>query len=77
MAESSDRPPIDRVDTRTQADRRPPRPPMPRWVRVFLVIVLVIAAALVISQALGIQHGPGMHGALGDSATGVSQAPSS
>lgn len=39
------------------------RPPMPRWVKVLLVIVLVIAAALLISSALGLEHGPGMHGA--------------
>jgi hypothetical protein len=36
---------------------------MPRWVKIFLVVVLVIAAALLISRALGVQHGPGMHSA--------------
>jgi hypothetical protein len=36
---------------------------MPRWVKIFLAVVLIIVAALLISRALGVQHGPGMHGA--------------
>lgn len=54
----------DVADGKDQASRRPP---MPRWVKVFLVIVLLIATALIVSQVLGVQHGPGMHGALGPS----------
>ncbi|MCU1634663.1 MAG: hypothetical protein JWM61_3315 [Micrococcaceae bacterium] len=49
--------------TRTDGDARQVRPPMPRWVKIFLAVVLVIVAALLISRALGVQHGPGMHGA--------------
>jgi hypothetical protein len=34
---------------------------MPRWVKVFLVIIVVLVLALIVSQFLGIQHGPGRH----------------
>lgn len=34
---------------------------MPRWVKVFLIIVVVLALALVITRLAGVQHGPGLH----------------
>lgn len=61
MAESPEDP--SKQGTRTDRDARQVRPPMPRWVKIFLAVVLIIAAALLISRALGVQHGPGMHGA--------------
>lgn len=61
MAESSEEPSYQ--GTRTDGNARQTRPPMPRWVKIFLAVVLIIVAALLISRALGVQHGPGMHGA--------------
>jgi hypothetical protein len=45
---------------------------MPRWVKVFLGVVLVLVALLVIGKVTGIggEHGPGRHG-------GGSDAPAS
>jgi flagellar biogenesis protein FliO len=34
---------------------------MPRWVKVFLIIAIVLVVAFVVSRLLGIQHGPGLH----------------
>jgi hypothetical protein len=34
---------------------------MPRWVKVFLIIAIAFAAALIVSFVLGIEHGPGLH----------------
>jgi hypothetical protein len=34
---------------------------MPRWVKVFLIVGLVLLLILVISLVLGVKHGPGMH----------------
>lgn len=73
MAESPENP--SSQGTRTDGDARQVRPPMPRWVKILLGLVLVIAAALVISKALGLQHGPGMHGA--SAGTAVVSATSS
>jgi hypothetical protein len=40
---------------------RPGPPGMPRWVKVFLVIAIVLALAFIVSRLLGLQHGPGLH----------------
>ncbi len=43
---------------------RRPTPPtngMPRWVKVFLIVLLVLVLALVISRLAGVSHGPGLH----------------
>jgi hypothetical protein len=61
VAESPDRP--SDQETRQGEGVQRVRPPMPRWVKIFLAVVLIIVAALLISRALGVQHGPGMHGA--------------
>jgi hypothetical protein len=34
---------------------------MPRWVKVFLIVVAVLALALVVTRLAGIQHGPSLH----------------
>jgi hypothetical protein len=34
---------------------------MPRWVKVFLIIAIVVVLAFVVSRILGVQHGPGLH----------------
>jgi hypothetical protein len=34
---------------------------MPRWVKISLIIAIVLAAALIVSLLLGVQHGPGLH----------------
>jgi hypothetical protein len=34
---------------------------MPRWVKVFLIIGIVLVLALVVSALAGVQHGPGLH----------------
>jgi hypothetical protein len=41
---------------------------MPRWVKVFLVIIVVLVLALIVSWLLGVQHGPGLHNPGGRSA---------
>lgn len=56
---------------------RAARPPMPRWVKVLLVIVLVLVAALLVSRALGMEHGPGMHGAIAHTTSTVIPVASS
>lgn len=56
----------DGMTDRNSPPARVGRPPMPRWVKVLLIIVLVLAAALLISKALGLEHGSGMHSALPD-----------
>ncbi len=35
----------------------------PTWVKAFLVAIIVIAVALVVSALAGLEHGPGQHGA--------------
>jgi len=53
---------------------RAPTTGMPRWVKVFLIIAIVLVLALVISRLLGIQHGPGLHsppGGLGGHASSL------
>ena len=42
------------------------RPGMPRWVKVFGIIVIILALLFVISLLAGVQHGPGMHTPSGD-----------
>jgi hypothetical protein len=34
---------------------------MPRWVKVFGIIVIALALAFVISRLAGVRHGPGLH----------------
>jgi hypothetical protein len=48
--------------------RNPPheaRPPMPRWVKVFGLAIVLLVLVLLAAQLLGIEHGPGLHGAAG------------
>jgi len=42
------------------------RPGMPRWVKVFGIIVIVLVLLFVISMLAGVRHGPGMHTPSGD-----------
>ena len=34
---------------------------MPRWVKVFLVVVAIVVVAVVVSLIAGVEHGPGLH----------------
>jgi hypothetical protein len=34
---------------------------MPRWVKVFLIVAILLALAFVVSFLAGVQHGPGLH----------------
>jgi hypothetical protein len=34
---------------------------MPLWAKVFLIVLLVVILAFVISLLAGVQHGPGLH----------------
>lgn len=38
-------------------------PGVPRWVKAIGVIALILIAFVVVQFVLGVQHGPGMHGA--------------
>jgi hypothetical protein len=48
---------------------------MPRWVKVFIIIAIVLALAFLVTRLLGVQHGPGLHnpGASGGSAAPMEQ----
>ena len=35
---------------------------MPRWVRMFLIVLALAVAAAVITFVAGVDHGPGLHG---------------
>jgi hypothetical protein len=35
---------------------------MPRWVKVFIVVGIVLVLGFIITVVAGIEHGPGMHG---------------
>ncbi|HET9224866.1 MAG TPA: hypothetical protein VFO07_20300 [Roseiflexaceae bacterium] len=37
------------------------RPSTPRWVKLFGIVVIVLALLFVISLLAGVQHGPGLH----------------
>ena len=34
---------------------------MPRWVKVFLIVAVILVVALVVSFLAGVQHGPRLH----------------
>ena len=40
---------------------------MPRWVKLFIVVAIVLVLALLVSRLLGVQHGPGLHSPPGGS----------
>jgi hypothetical protein len=55
-------PPMDQEPADDTGVRPGPGPTgMPRWVKVFLIIAIVLAAALIVSRLAGVQHGPGLH----------------
>jgi hypothetical protein len=39
---------------------------MPRWVKVFLIIMMLLVLVLVVSLLAGVRHGPGLHTPPGD-----------
>jgi hypothetical protein len=39
---------------------------MPRWVKVFLIVLILVVVAFVISFLAGVRHGPGLHGPSSD-----------
>jgi len=41
-------------------------PSIPRWVKVFGIIALVVVLLFVISLLAGVRHGPGLHTPSGD-----------
>jgi hypothetical protein len=40
---------------------RGPTTGLPRWVKVFLIIAIVLVLAFVVSFLAGVGHGPGLH----------------
>jgi hypothetical protein len=48
---------------------------MPRWVKVFIIIAIVLALAFLVTWLLGVQHGPGLHnpGGSGDTVAPMEQ----
>ena len=49
--------------TMAPAHRNPPT--MPRWVKAFIVAVVLLVLLFVGSMLLGVRHGPARHGASG------------
>jgi hypothetical protein len=45
----------------TDDDTGRPATGMPRWVKVFLIIAIVLILGFIITRILGVQHGPGLH----------------
>ncbi len=45
---------------------RPPYPGVPRWVKVFGIIVIVVVLLVVARMFIGGEHGPGRHAPSGD-----------
>lgn len=37
-------------------------PGMPRWVKVFAIVAVLVVVALVVARLAGVEHGPGLHG---------------
>jgi hypothetical protein len=35
---------------------------MPRWVKVFLIVAILLIVAFVVTKLAGVDHGPGLHG---------------
>ena len=61
----------------TSAPPKPASPPgAPRWVKATVIAVLLVIVVLVVSQLVGVDHGPGRHSASGGVA-GLSQHPTS
>lgn len=51
-----------------------PRPPTPRWVIVLGLIAVALLVVFVLSRLAGVEHGPGLHGSLGEAAAGALSA---
>ena len=45
---------------------------MPRWVKVFIVIGIVLVLGFLVSLIAGVDHGPGLHTPAGEPTTGHS-----
>ena len=48
-------------EERDVGPRREPVRGMPRWVKVFLIVAILLVLAFVVSFLAGVQHGPGLH----------------
>lgn len=48
---------------------------MPRWVKVFLIIAIVLAVAFVVSLLAGVRHGPDLHTPAGSDTPPMEQGP--
>jgi hypothetical protein len=44
---------------------------MPRWVKVFIIIAIVLALAIILTWLLGVQHGPRLHTSVGSGGPAV------
>lgn len=53
----------DPADPSRNPPRETVRPGMPRWVKVFGLIIVALVLVFLAAQLLGVEHGPGMHGA--------------
>ena len=59
-------PPNSEPGDNTHSQSRPGPTAMPRWVKVFLIIAILLVLVFILSQLLGVQHGPGLHSLPGD-----------
>ena len=74
MAEQ--RPPADSNAGEAPAvpDRRQSAPGTPRWVWALGLVAVTLIVVSIAAQLLGVQHGPGLHGAAGDNSSATASA---
>lgn len=71
------RPPTDSRggESPAQPDRRQPAPGTPRWVWALGLVAVALIVILIAAQLLfGVQHGPGLHGAAGETGAPTASA---
>ena len=61
-------------ETRDPIEARQEAPGMPRWVKAFVAVGIVLIALLVVTQFVGGGHGPGRHGG-GDTPSSTEHVP--
>ena len=58
--------PVDSEEAASWELQARPRPPTPRWVLVLGLIAVALVVAFLVSRLAGVEHGPGLHGSMGE-----------